>query len=348
MPGLQDTDSRLAYAQRTEPGVKQMPNANSIGSIEGVDKLLRTSRVGHIATISPKGRVSTVPIAYHFDGQNIFFGTPRDSSKLKFLQKNPNVAFQLDNGKVMGEAVGVMMQGNAEIYETRDLLKKYKDTMPAILRYSQKYPDAFVFYLRNPKKLAEVRRYAKYRVVRIVPDRILYWSGYDWGRVIPDPEEYTTFFDIHQETDPKAMGREVGSLFASMETISSDQGPGEDILDQSRQLCHPKVIDQDKLMSELFAEAMTDQKVTEDEMEILNTIRRNYRFYLDSLKNALSDGIISSDECALLNTIKQSVYQSVLDTALKDGEIKEEEANLLKKFRELLDVQENQGEQVTH
>ena len=214
--------------------------------------------------------------------------------------------------------------------------------MPAILRYSKKYPDAFVFYLRNPKKLSEVRRYAKYRVVRIVPDRILYWSGYDWGRVIPDPDEYTAFFNIHQETDPKDMGREVGSLLASMETISSEQGPGEDILDQSRQLCHPKIIDQDKLMSALFAEAMTDQKVTEDEMEILNTIRRNYRFYLDSLKNALSDGIISSDECALLNTIKQSVYQSVLDTALKDGEIKEEEANLLKKFRELLDVQETQ------
>jgi uncharacterized tellurite resistance protein B-like protein len=38
----------------------------------------------------------------------------------------------------------------------------------------------------------------------------------------------------------------------------------------------------------------------------------------------------------------------VLDTALKDGEIKEEEANLLKKFRELLDVQENQGESVSH
>jgi nitroimidazol reductase NimA-like FMN-containing flavoprotein (pyridoxamine 5'-phosphate oxidase superfamily) len=348
MPRLQNTDSRLAYAKRGELSVNQMETPNSIGSIEGVDNLLRTSRVGHIATISPKGRVSTVPIAYHFDGQNVFFGTPRDSSKLKFLQENPNVAFQLDNGKVMGEAVGVMMQGNAEIYETRDLLKKYKETMPAILRYSKKYPDAFVFYIRNPKKLAEVRRYTKYRVVRIVPDRILYWSGYDWGRVIPDPEEYTRFFDIHQDTDAKAMAQEVGSLFASMDTISSEQGPGEDILDQSRQLCHPKVIDQDKLMSDLFAEAMTDQKVTEDEIEILNTIRRNYRFYLDSLKNAMSDGIISSDECALLNTIKQSVYQSALDTALKDGEIKEEEANLLKKFRQLLDVQETQEGSMPH
>jgi nitroimidazol reductase NimA-like FMN-containing flavoprotein (pyridoxamine 5'-phosphate oxidase superfamily) len=88
MSRLQNTDSRLAYAKRAELSVNQMETPNSIGSIEGVDNLLRTSRVGHIATISPKGRVSTVPIAYHFDGQNVFFGTPRDSSKLKFLQEN--------------------------------------------------------------------------------------------------------------------------------------------------------------------------------------------------------------------------------------------------------------------
>ena len=175
-----------------------MNDSRSIGLTEGVDGLLRSSRVGHLATISPKGRVSTVPIAYHFDGLNVFFGTPRDSSKLKFLQGNPNVAFQIDNGKVMDEAIGVMMQGNAEIYDTRDLFKRYKETLPAIARYSLKYPDAFVFYVRHPNKLSEARRYTKYRVIRIVPDRILFWSGYEWGRVIPDAQDYAPFFDIHQ------------------------------------------------------------------------------------------------------------------------------------------------------
>jgi len=320
-----------------------MNATNSIELGDSVEELLRTSPVGHLATISPKGRVSTVPIAYHFDGQNVFFGTPKDSSKLKFLQGNPNVAFQLDNGKVMEEAVGVMMQGNAEIYDARALLRKYKKTLPAIAKFSQKYPDVFVFYIRDHNKLPDERKFYKYRLIRIVPDRILFWSGYDWGRLIPDPQEYAPFFDIHQETEPQAMAREVDSFLESIGTISMEQRPGEDILDKGQQLRYPKLIDQDKLMSELFAEAMMDQKVTEDEIEILNTIRRNYRFYLDSLKNAMSDGIISNDECALLNTIKQSIYQSTLDTALKDGHIKVDEERLLRKFRGLLNIEENQG-----
>jgi len=324
-----------------------MNDPNSIGLTEHVEKLLHSSPVGHLATISPKGRVSTVPIAFHFDGLNVFFGTPRDSSKLKFLQGNPNVAFQLDNGKVMDEAVGVMMQGNAEIYDTRDLFKKYKETLPAIARYSRKYPDAFVFYIRHPNKLSEVRRYTKYRVIRIVPDRILFWSGYDWGRLIPDAQDYAPFFDIHQETDPKVMARQVNSFVESLGTITTKQRPGEDILGKGQQLRYPKLIDQDRLMSELFAEAMLDHKVTEDEMEILNSIRRNYRFYLDSLRNAMRDGVISGDECALLNTIKQSIYQSTLDTALKDGQLMEDEDRLLRKFRELLNVEKSHGQSIS-
>jgi hypothetical protein len=48
------------------------------------------------------------PIAYHFDGLNVFFGTPRDSSKLRFLRGNPDVAFRLDYGNVMEEAIGII------------------------------------------------------------------------------------------------------------------------------------------------------------------------------------------------------------------------------------------------
>jgi hypothetical protein len=93
-----------------------------------------------------------------------------------------------------------------------------------------------------------------------------------------------------------------------------------------------------------IAEAMLDHKVTQDEMEILNLIRRNYRFYLDFLRCAMSDGVISGDECALSNTIKQSVYQSTLDTALKDGQIMEDEERLLGKFREHVNIEVNQGQ----
>ncbi|MEJ2131845.1 MAG: hypothetical protein P8Y95_09560, partial [Gammaproteobacteria bacterium] len=100
----------------------------------------------------------------------------------------------------------------------------------------------------------------------------------------------------------------------------------------------PAIIDQEELMAELHAVAMADDEITSEEMAILDAIRSSYRFYLDALKNAMSDGIITKDELALLHTIKQSVYRSVIDTALKDGKIDDDERRLLTRFAELLNV----------
>ncbi|MFQ5976496.1 MAG: pyridoxamine 5'-phosphate oxidase family protein [Candidatus Hydrothermarchaeales archaeon] len=74
-----------------------------------VKNLLSGGRIGHLSTISPQERISIVPIGYFFDGLDIYFGTPRTSAKLKFMQKNPNVSFTIDNGKVMREALGVLI-----------------------------------------------------------------------------------------------------------------------------------------------------------------------------------------------------------------------------------------------
>lgn len=305
---------------------------------QSVEELLRQERVGHVAIITPTGRVSSVPVAYHFDGSNVFFGTPRDSPKLRFLEANPNVAFQIDNGRVMKEAVGVMIQGRAEIYDTRQLLTRYTQTLPAILRFSKKYPDVFMFYTRDHSKLPDERKFYKYRLIRIVPTTILFWVGYDWARLIPHPEDYAKFFEIQEDAEPQALAGEVQSLLGSLDTIRHDEETQEEVPDVSRELDLPRIIDPDELMAELMAEAMADDTVTDDEAAILNSISSNYRFYLDALKNAMSDGIISKDESALLHTIKQSVYKSVIDTALKDGEITDDEERLLRKFAELLNV----------
>lgn len=307
---------------------------------QSVDQLLRSERVGHVAIITPMGRVSSVPVAYHFDGANIFFGTPRDSPKLRFLEANPNVAFQIDNGRVMDEAVGVMIQGNAEIYETRQLLTKYRETLPAILRFTKKYPDVFVFYTRDHRKLPDERKFYKYRLIRIVPTSILFWVGYDWARLIPHPEEYAKFFDVREEGDPQAVAHDLETLLGSLHSIEHDDATVNEVPDVSQELDLPKVIDPTELMSELYAEAMSDDKITDDEAAILNSIQSNYRFYLDALKNALSDGIISKDESAMLHTIKYSVYKSVINTALQDGQVTEDEERLLRKFAELLDATE--------
>jgi nitroimidazol reductase NimA-like FMN-containing flavoprotein (pyridoxamine 5'-phosphate oxidase superfamily) len=306
---------------------------------EGVQELLRSGRVGHVATISPTGRVSSVPVAYHFDGSSVFFGTPRDSPKLRFMEANENVAFQIDNGRVMQEAVGVMIQGNAEIYDTRQLLTKYRETLPAIARFSKKYPDVFVFYTRDHSRLPDERKFYKYRLVRIVPTSILYWVGYDWGRLIPHPEDYARFFEIGaEEGDPEAVADELQSFLGGMSTLETASETEEEVPDLSQVWDLPAIIDQEELMAELHAVAMADDEITSEEMAILDAIRSSYRFYLDALKNAMSDGIITKDELALLHTIKQSVYRSVIDTALKDGKIDDDERRLLTRFAELLNV----------
>jgi len=303
-----------------------------------VDELLRVGRVGHVATISPTGRVSSVPVAYHFDGENIFFGTPRDSPKLRFIEANENVAFQLDNGKVMQEAVGAMIQGKAEVYDAGQLLSKYRETLPAILRFSKKYPDVFVFYTRDHRKLPDERKFYKYRLVRIVPTSILYWVGYDWGRMIPHPESYAGLFEIHEEGDPQAIAREVESFLGSMSAVEAAADNEEEVPDLSQAWDLPAIINQDDLMADLMSVAMSDEKVTDNELAILDSIRSSYRFYLDALKNAMSDGVISKEEWALLHTIKQSCYRNVVETALKDGQIDDDERRLLTRLAELLNV----------
>ncbi len=62
---------------------------------------------------------------------------------------------------------------------------------------------------------------------------------------------------------------------------------------------------------------------------------KNLLFYRDMLNQALEDGVISDDEHALLNNIQKNykVYEEHLKFAMKDGVITDEETNELREKR---------------
>lgn len=180
-------------------------------------------KIGYLSTITPKGHTATSPVAYYFDGKSIYFGTPKSSAKLKFLKKNPEVSFTVDNGKLMNEAIGILVQGKAEIFEPRKMIASFKSIIPTMIKFSKKYPELFKFYTGSMDELPDDRKFYKYRLVRINPNRILHWVGYEFGRIVSKGErEGDLLQKISDETDPVLVAKNVKNFLGAIDSMDSD------------------------------------------------------------------------------------------------------------------------------
>ena len=63
-----------------------------------VDLLLRSQRTIWISTTRPDGRPHAVPVWYWWDGQAVYFATPRQSQKAKNLAQQPWVIVHAGDG----------------------------------------------------------------------------------------------------------------------------------------------------------------------------------------------------------------------------------------------------------
>ena len=97
-------------------------------------------KIGHLTIMTNKG-VIVLPIAYYCDSENIIFGTPKNSSKMKFLQKNSRISFSVDNGKFFDESLGVIVEGISETFSSRTLFKNLLSAIRATNGFHKKYPD---------------------------------------------------------------------------------------------------------------------------------------------------------------------------------------------------------------
>jgi hypothetical protein len=162
-----------------------MSNSRSESSAvpEKVLDVLKTNSIGYLSVISKKGELYSYPVAFHYSGAKVYFVTPVSAAKFKIIKANPSVSFIVDNGKVTTEACGAMIQGKARIFTIGRTLLSILSVGPKIAGFSKKYPGMLTFYARG-KELPDERKLYRYRLIRIEPSKIIFWTGYNFGRFI--------------------------------------------------------------------------------------------------------------------------------------------------------------------
>ena len=165
-------------------------NTQSSPVPEQVLDVLKTNSIGYLSVVSKKGELYSYPVAFHYSGDKVYFVTPISAAKFKIIKANPTVSFIVDNGKVTTEACGAMIQGKARIFTVGRTLLSILSVGPKIVGFSKKYPGMLTFYARG-KELPDERKLYKYRLIRIEPSKIIFWTGYNFGRFISKRREPT-------------------------------------------------------------------------------------------------------------------------------------------------------------
>lgn len=152
-----------------------------------VVEVLKNTKIGYLSVLSKTEELYSYPVAFHYSDQKLYFMTPISAAKFKILKSNPTVSFIVDNGKVTTDACGAMIQGRAKIFTIGRTLFSILSVGPKMIGFTKKYPGMLTFYARG-KELPDERKLYKYRLIRIDPSKIIYWTGYKFGRYVPKTE----------------------------------------------------------------------------------------------------------------------------------------------------------------
>jgi Pyridoxamine 5'-phosphate oxidase len=146
--------------------------------------VLKTSSIGYLSVTSSKGDLYSYPVAFYFAGLKIYFMTPISAAKLKFIRSNPTVSFLVDNHLLTKGSCGAMVQGKAKVFSITKTILSILSVGPKMAHFAKKYPGMFTFYASG-KELPDERKLYKYRLIRIDPSKIVFWTGYLFGRFSP-------------------------------------------------------------------------------------------------------------------------------------------------------------------
>src|SRR5256886_6142438 len=180
-------------------------NTQSSPVPERVLDVLKTNSIGYLSVISKKGELYSYPVAFHYSGDRVYFVTPVSAAKFKIIKTNPTVSFIVDNGKVTTEACGAMLQGKARIFTVGRTLLSILSVGPNIAGFSKKYPGMLKFYARG-KELPDERKLFKYRLIRIEPSKIIFWTGYNIGRFSSKKRDERTEDLLNLTSDEAGVG----------------------------------------------------------------------------------------------------------------------------------------------
>ncbi|MDA4111800.1 MAG: pyridoxamine 5'-phosphate oxidase family protein [Thaumarchaeota archaeon] len=145
--------------------------------------VLKTSQIGYLSVTSSKGELYSYPVAFYFGGLKVYFMTPISAAKLKFIRGNPSVSFLVDNHLLTKGSCGAMVQGKAKVFSITKTVLSILSVGPKMAHFAKKYPGMFTFYASG-KELPDERKLYKYRLIRIDPSKIVFWTGYQFGKYL--------------------------------------------------------------------------------------------------------------------------------------------------------------------
>ncbi|MHB8568292.1 MAG: hypothetical protein ACYC9U_14540, partial [Nitrososphaerales archaeon] len=149
------------------------------------------------------------------------------------------------------EACGAMIQGKTKILGMARIIASIVSLGPKMAGFAKKYPGMFTFYARG-KYLPDERKLYKYRFIRIDPNKIVYWTGYKFGKYLPEKKSSLT-----DSLDSESNADSLGNLLASAD---EELGPGQFPTDQN-------------WLSQLN-NAVSSGVLSEDEMKVMSIYRK--------------------------------------------------------------------------
>ncbi len=143
-------------------------------------EVLSTGHFAYLCTTDKKNQPHITPTFFAFDTQNnsFYVMTSSDSKKLKNLQVNDKVSLSIDIRDPTNpfNNRGVMVQGKATVDKCIQSNSNGvdKELVSACDAYQRKYP-----VLLREAKFPVAPEYEKFSeaLIRIVPDKMMYWRG---------------------------------------------------------------------------------------------------------------------------------------------------------------------------
>ena len=89
-------------------------------------------------------------------------------------------------------------------------------------------------------------------------------------------------------------------------------------------------------IKELFSVAKKDGVLTDKERAILDQVTIDVKNYSEALEQALVDGMIDDAETKKLTKLKEKIIKDAKKTANADGELDQDEKDLISKISEVL------------
>ena len=96
------------------------------------------------------------------------------------------------------------------------------------------------------------------------------------------------------------------------------------------------MLDRNSILDELWAIALTDNVVTEDEAVLLRTAEEQLVGFEELLDDVYLDNVVDFDEFLRLRRARKEILEYTLRKALADGQITHDERQLLIRIIELL------------